>query len=89
MDFNSNSEFSRGKTFYMYSFEPLFYRTFSYVLKPALNLLNELRNRDILRGLLSIISLFRNEFYTLNNTGVPVLASMYYLIIKNAFIFFI
>ena len=27
-----------------------------------LNLLNELRNRDKMRGLLSILSLFRNEF---------------------------
>ena len=35
----------------------------------VLNLLNELRKRDKIRGLPSILSLFRNEFYKLNNTG--------------------
>ena len=34
-----------------------------------LNLLNELRKRDKMRGLLSILSLFCNEFDKFNNTG--------------------
>ena len=34
-----------------------------------LNLLNELRKRDKMRGLPSISSLFRNEFNEFNNTG--------------------
>ena len=34
-----------------------------------LNLLNELGKRDKIRGLSSILSLFRNEFNTFNNTG--------------------
>ena len=34
-----------------------------------LNLLNELRKRDKMRGLLSILSLFRNELDKFNNTG--------------------
>ena len=34
-----------------------------------LNLLNELRKRDKMQGLPSILSLFRNEFNKLNNTG--------------------
>ena len=34
-----------------------------------LNLLNELGKRDKMRGLLSILSLFCNEFYKFNNTG--------------------
>ena len=34
-----------------------------------LNLLNELRKRDTMRGLLSILSLFRNEFNKFDNTG--------------------
>ena len=34
-----------------------------------LNLLNELGERDKMRGLPSILSLFRNEFNTFNNTG--------------------
>ena len=34
-----------------------------------LNLLNELGKRDKMRGLPSILSLFRNEFNKFNNTG--------------------
>ena len=33
-----------------------------------LNLLNELRKRDKMRGLLIILSLFRNELNKFNNT---------------------
>ena len=36
-------------------------------------LLNELRKKDKMRGLSSILSLFRNEFYKFNNTGVCML----------------
>ena len=38
----------------------------AYVL---FNLLNELGKRDKMRGLTSLLSLFRNEFNKLNNTG--------------------
>ena len=34
-----------------------------------LNLLNELRKRDKMLGLPSILSLFRNEFNKFNDTG--------------------
>ena len=34
-----------------------------------LNLLNELRKSDKMRGLLSILSLFRNEVNKFNNEG--------------------
>ena len=34
-----------------------------------MNFLNELRKRDKMRGLPSILSLFRNEFNKLNNIG--------------------
>ena len=34
-----------------------------------LNLLNEFGNKDKMRGLPSILSLFRNEFNKFNNTG--------------------
>ena len=44
-----------------------------YVL---LNLLNELRKRDKMRGLPSILSLFRNEFNNFNNTGARMLDSL-------------
>ena len=37
-----------------------------YVL---LNILNEMRKRHKMRGLPSILSLFRNEFDAFNNTG--------------------
>ena len=38
-----------------------------------LNLLNELRKRDKMRGLTSILSLFRNKLNKFNNTGVRML----------------
>ena len=41
-----------------------------------LNLLNELRKRDKVRGLSSISSLFRNEFNKFNNTRVRMLDSI-------------
>ena len=47
----------------------------AYVL---LNLLNELRKRDKMQGLSSILSLFRNEFNEFNNTGARMLNSKYH-----------
>ena len=43
-----------------------------------LNLLNELGKRDKMRGLPSILSLFRNEFNKFNNTGARMLDSIYH-----------
>ena len=37
------------------------------------NVLNELGKRDKMRGLPSILSLFRNEFNKCNNTGARML----------------
>ena len=34
-----------------------------------LHLLNEFRKKDKIQGLLSILSLFRNKFNQINNTG--------------------
>ena len=45
----------------------------------SLNLLNELGKRDKTQGLLSISSLFRNEFNKFNNTGVLMLDSIYHM----------
>ena len=47
-----------------------------------LNLLNELRKRDKMRDLSSILSLFRNEFNKYNNTGAPMLDSIYHMTLK-------
>ena len=47
-----------------------------------LNLLNELRKRDEMRGLPSILSLFRNEFNKFNNTGARMLDSIYHMTYK-------
>ena len=47
-----------------------------------LNLLNELRKSDKMRGLLSILSLFRNEFNTLNNTRARMLYSNYHMTLR-------
>ena len=42
-----------------------------------LNLLNELGKRDKMRGLPSILSIFRNEFNKFNNTRARMLDSIY------------
>ena len=43
-----------------------------------LNLLNELGKRDKMRGLPSILSLFRNEFNKFNSTRARMLDSIYH-----------
>ena len=47
-----------------------------------LNLLNELGKRDKMRGLPSILSLFRNEFNKFNNTRARMLDSIYHMTIE-------
>ena len=47
-----------------------------------LNLLNELRKRDKMRDLPSILSLFRNEFNKLKKTGARILDSIYHMTLK-------
>ena len=47
-----------------------------------LNLLNELSKRDKMRGLPSILSLFRNEFNKFNNTGARILDSIYHMTLR-------
>ena len=47
-----------------------------------LNLLNELRKRDKMQGLLSILSLFRDEFNKFNNTLAQMLDSIYHMTLK-------
>ena len=47
-----------------------------------LNLLNELRKRVKMRGLPSILSLFRNEFNKFNNTVARVLDSIYHMTLR-------
>ena len=44
-----------------------------------LNLLNSLRKRDKMRGVPSILSLFRNEFNKFNNTRARLLESIYHM----------
>ena len=45
-----------------------------------LNLLNELGKRDKMRGLPSILPLFRNEFNKFNNTRARMLDCIYHMI---------
>ena len=45
-------------------------------------LLNELGKRDKMRGLPSILSLFRNEFYKFNNTRARMLDSIYHMTLR-------
>ena len=49
------------------------------------NLLNELGKRGKMRGLPSILSLFRNEFNKFNNTGARMLDSIYHMALKSHF----
>ena len=44
-----------------------------------LNLLNKLGKRDKMRGLPSILSLFRNKFNKFNNTRARMLDSIYHM----------
>ena len=46
-----------------------------------LNLL-ELRKRDKMRGLQSILSLLRNKFNKFNNTGARMLDSIYHMTLR-------
>ena len=47
-----------------------------------LNLLNELGKRDKMRGLPSILFLFRNEFNKFNNTRARMLDSIYHMTLR-------
>ena len=47
-----------------------------------LNLSNELRKRDKMQGLPSILSLFRHEFNKFNNTGTRMLDSIYHMTLR-------
>ena len=47
-----------------------------------LNLLNEFGKSDKMPGLLSILLLFRSEFYKFNNTGAGMLDSIYHMTLK-------
>ena len=44
--------------------------------------LNELKKRDKMQGLLSILSFFSNEFNKFNNTGAEMLDSIYHLTLR-------
>ena len=48
-----------------------------------LNLLNELRKRDKMRDLPSILSLIRNEFNKFNNTRARLLDSIFHMTLKR------
>ena len=47
-----------------------------------LNLLKELRKMDKMRGLPSILSLFRNEFNKFNNTRARMIDSIYHMTLQ-------
>ena len=47
-----------------------------------MNLLNELGKSDKMPGLLNILSLFRKEFNKFNNTGAPMLYSIYHMTLR-------
>ena len=47
-----------------------------------LNLLKELAKREKMRGLRSILSLFRSEFNKVNNTRAGMLDSIYHMTLR-------
>ena len=47
-----------------------------------LNLLNELRKRDTMRGLPSILSFFRSDFNKFNYTGARMIDYIYHMILR-------
>ena len=47
-----------------------------------LNVLNELGKRDKMRGLPSILFLFRNEFNKFNNARAQILDSIYHITLR-------
>ena len=47
-----------------------------------LNLFNELRKRNKMRGSPRILSLFRNSFIKFNNTGARMLDSIHHMTLK-------
>ena len=49
----------------------------------SLNLLNVLRKRDKMRGLPSILSLFRDKLNKFNNTRARMLDSIYHMALKS------
>ena len=53
------------------------------------NLLNKLGKRDKMRGLLRILSLFRNEFNKFNRTRARMLNSIYHMTLKHLKIAFL
>ena len=61
---------------------PLFYIDDLMSAHVLLNLLNELRKRDKMRGSSRILSLFRNEFNNFNNKGARMLDSNYHMTLK-------
>ena len=48
----------------------------------SLNLLNGLGKSDKMRGLSSILSLFRNKFNKFNNIGAHMLDSIYHMTLR-------
>ena len=62
---------------------PAIYRGSYMSAHVLLNLLNELRKRDKMRGWPRILSLFRNEFNKFNNTRARMLDSIYHMALRS------
>ena len=64
---------------YQYLFPLVFHRGSNMSAHVLLNLSNELRKRDKMRGMPSILTLFRNKFNRFNKTRVRMLDSIYHM----------
>ena len=73
-EFNFKEEYNNHKH--------IIYRGYDMSSHVLMNSLNGLGERDKMRGLPCIVSLFRTECNKLNNTGVRMLDSIYPMTIK-------
>ena len=69
-------------SFISWSYSLVLYRGSYMNAHVLLNLLNKMGKKDKTRGLLSILSLFRNEFNKFNNTGAGMLDSIYHMTLR-------
>ena len=80
--FNRHYRSKEAAMSFLFHIHVLIYRASYMSAHVSLNLSNELGKRDEMRGLPSILSLFRNEFNKFNNTRARMLDSIYHMTLR-------
>ena len=83
MNHFSNAVSEEHRSFALQFWREKIYRGSYMSAHVLLNLLNELGKRDKMRGLPSILSLFRNEFNKFNKTKARMLDSIYRMALRS------